>query len=157
MAIFESYERRIDQINAALNKYDISSIEEAKKITDEKGIGHFYGHPKVSAQLAEEILTRLKYDNNTKKQVLTLVEYHDYPIEATERSVKRSLRKFTPELFFLLLQLKRADNLAQHPNYRSRQQYYDQLEQLARNILDAQQCFSLKDLAVKGNDLASLG
>ena len=29
MAIFESYERRIHQINAALNSYGISSIEEA--------------------------------------------------------------------------------------------------------------------------------
>ena len=35
MALFESYERRIDQINAALAKYDIKSIEEAKAICDE--------------------------------------------------------------------------------------------------------------------------
>ena len=33
MALFESYERRIDQINAVLNSYGISSIEEAEKIT----------------------------------------------------------------------------------------------------------------------------
>ena len=32
MALFESYERRIPQINAVLNKYGISSIEEAEKI-----------------------------------------------------------------------------------------------------------------------------
>ena len=38
MALFESYERRIDQINAALAKFDIKSIEEAKAICDEKGI-----------------------------------------------------------------------------------------------------------------------
>ena len=38
MALFESYERRIVQINAALAKYDIKSIEEAKAICDEKGI-----------------------------------------------------------------------------------------------------------------------
>ena len=38
MALFESYERRINQINAALNKYGIASIEEAKAICDEKGI-----------------------------------------------------------------------------------------------------------------------
>ncbi len=38
MALFEGYDRRIDQINAALAKYDIKSIEEAKAICDEKGI-----------------------------------------------------------------------------------------------------------------------
>ena len=38
MPLFESYERRIDQINAALNKYGIASIEEAKKICDDKGL-----------------------------------------------------------------------------------------------------------------------
>ena len=38
MALFESYERRIDQINAELARHGISSIEEAKKICDDKGI-----------------------------------------------------------------------------------------------------------------------
>lgn len=38
MALFESYERRIDKINKALDGYGISSLEEAKKICDDKGI-----------------------------------------------------------------------------------------------------------------------
>ena len=38
MALFESYERRIDKINKVLGEYGISSIEEAKKICDEKGV-----------------------------------------------------------------------------------------------------------------------
>ena len=38
MALFESYERRIDKINAVLAQYGIASIEEAKAICDEKGI-----------------------------------------------------------------------------------------------------------------------
>jgi hypothetical protein len=38
MALFESYERRINQINAALNKYGIKDIDEAKAICTAKGI-----------------------------------------------------------------------------------------------------------------------
>ena len=38
MALFESYERRIDQINSVLNSYGIASIEEAEKITKDAGL-----------------------------------------------------------------------------------------------------------------------
>ena len=38
MALFESYERRIDKINAVLAQYGINSVEEAKAICDQKGI-----------------------------------------------------------------------------------------------------------------------
>ena len=38
MALFESYERRIDQINSVLNNYGISSVEEAEKITKDAGL-----------------------------------------------------------------------------------------------------------------------
>ena len=38
MALFEGYERRIKQINEALNKYGIADIEEARKITEDAGL-----------------------------------------------------------------------------------------------------------------------
>ena len=38
MALFESYERRIDKINAVLAQYGINGIEDAKAICDAKGI-----------------------------------------------------------------------------------------------------------------------
>ena len=38
MALFESYERRIDRINSVLHEYGIESIEEAKSICDAAGI-----------------------------------------------------------------------------------------------------------------------
>ena len=38
MALFESYERRIDKINSVFNSYGIASIEEAEKITKDAGL-----------------------------------------------------------------------------------------------------------------------
>ena len=37
MALFESYERRIDKINGVLAQYGIGSIEECRKICQDKG------------------------------------------------------------------------------------------------------------------------
>jgi hypothetical protein len=41
MALFESYDRRINQINAVLNQYGIKDIDEAKAICDAKGINPY--------------------------------------------------------------------------------------------------------------------
>ncbi len=38
MALFESYERRIDKINSVLSSYGIASLEEAEKITKDAGL-----------------------------------------------------------------------------------------------------------------------
>ena len=124
---------------------------------DENGIGHFYSHASVGYQMTEDILSRLKFDNITKNNVVRLVKWHDAQIEANEKSVKRALGKMTPDFFFMLLALKRADNLAQNPTYSHRQEYYNSLESIAKDILARQACFSLKDLAINGNDLLSIG
>lgn len=125
--------------------------------TDEKGIGHFYGHPAVSAEMAEKILARLKYDNVTRCRVITLVKEHDRIIEPTETAVKRALSRLTPEVFFNLLAIKRADNLAQSPNYRDRLETYEAIEAMAQDILEKNECISVAALAVNGNDLIALG
>lgn len=124
---------------------------------DDAGVGHFYGHAEISREIAGKVLARLRCDNATRNAVDQLIRYHDTPIECTERSVRRALRRFAPEGFRDLIALKRADNLAQSPAYQERQRECDRLEAMAEEILLQAQCFSLRDLAVKGNDLLSLG
>ncbi len=124
---------------------------------DENGIGHFYSHASVSCDFADAILTRFKYDNKTKDTVSRLVKWHDTVIEANEKAVKRALSKMTPDFFYDLIALKRADNLAQHSDFHIRQSYYDELEAIASDILARQDCLSLASLAIKGGDLVSLG
>ena len=124
---------------------------------DEKGAGHFYGHALASVDIAREILNRLKFDNDTKQKILSLVKYHDVQIEPTSRSVKRALNKYTEEGFFDLILLKRADNMAQNPDLATRQDYLDQVVQVANMVIEEAQCFALKDLAVNGKDLIEAG
>ena len=124
---------------------------------DEEGTGHFYGHGKISGEMARDVLNRLKFDNATKDRVITLVVAHDAVIEDTEKSVKRALNRLSPAMFFELIALKRADNMAQNPKYSYRQSYYDRLESIAKEIIEKEECFSLKDLAVRGGDLLEMG
>ena len=124
---------------------------------DEQGVGHFYGHGKRSAELAEAACRRLRLDNDSRETIVLLVRLHDAEILATEKSIRRMLRRIGEERLRLLLQMKRCDNLAQHPDYHGRQRTIDQLEVLLDMVLRQELCFSLKQLAVKGNDLTDMG
>lgn len=124
---------------------------------DEEGRGHFYGHWRRSVPLARAALERLRVDNRSKETILTLVERHDCELTLSERSVRRNLARYGEETLRLLLEVKRADNLAQAEAYRDRQALIRQWEDLLELVLAQGACFSLKQLEVKGNDLTALG
>ena len=124
--------------------------------TLDEGGGHFYGHAKAGAEMADAILRRLRFDTATRERVVLLVREH-CGFELTERAVKRALNRLGPEAYFELAALMRADNLAQSPALRHRQAWIDEMERLGREILNQDACFSLKDLAVNGDDLIAAG
>lgn len=124
---------------------------------DETGTGHFYSHASMGVKIAEERLTALRCDNKTKEKVLVLIRLHDTPIEESEKIIKRRLNSIGEELFFDLIKLKRADTAGLAPEFAERNSHFDRLEEMAREILKRDECFSLKHLAVNGNDLIKLG
>ena len=123
----------------------------------EDGRGHFYGHWRESVKKAEAVMDRLRFDNHSKKTILTLVERHDCELAFSERSVRRNLARYGEETLRLLLAVKRGDNLAQAPAYRDRQQLIDQWESLLNLVIAQGSCFSLSQLAVRGGDLTAMG
>ena len=128
------------------------------KSTDEQGIDHFYGHPAVSAQLADQMLKVLKFDNATRKQVVTLVEYHDVQLAPKSHVIRRWLNRLGPETFFRLLKVKRADNMGQAlEKVGDRLSELDEIRAKAEQILAERQCLTLKDLAVNGRDVIDTG
>lgn len=128
----------------------------ACRVTTPDGISHYPGHPEAGAKIAERMLRELKFDNATRHTVLTLIRWHDTTIPPEPPAVKRALAALGENLFFRLLLFKRADNLAQAPAF-SRKAEYDALEATARGILDRGECYTLRTLAVKGNDLIAAG
>lgn len=136
--------------------HDIGKPE--TKTTDEAGRDHFYGHAAVSEKITKKVLRRLKFDNDTLYKVSRLVYYHDYDTGMTARSVRRAIHKIGEDIFPYLFEVKRADIHAQSDYKRA-----EKLEKLAgiqeiyNAILQAQQCVSLKTLAVTGSDLIEAG
>ncbi|MDY3919270.1 MAG: HD domain-containing protein [Candidatus Limivivens sp.] len=126
--------------------------------TDEDGKDHFYGHADVSAEMAGEILKRLKFDNETLNRVKRLVRFHDWRPVLTDKGVRRMIYKTGEELFPLLMKVERADVCAQSDYLREEKlAALDQTEEIYREILEKNQCLSLKNLAVTGKDLIADG
>ncbi len=124
---------------------------------DENGIGHFYSHPSLSAEKAEKALLRLRSDTKTRENVVKLVRVHDSPIEESERIIKKRLRSMGEELFFDLIKLQRADTKGLAPEFHGREEHFNILEKMAREIIEGEECFSLRDLKINGNDLIKEG
>lgn len=124
---------------------------------DKDGTGHFYSHASLGAELALESMKMLKLDNFTTERVYKLVKIHDSPIEASEPAIKRKLAKYGKDVLLDLVALQRADNLGLSPDFRFRQQHYDELEKIIAEVLEKQACFSVRSLKVNGNDMKALG
>ena len=124
---------------------------------DEQGVGHFHGHHRPSAEMAETVCRRLRFDKATARQICMLVRYHDRPISLTGKAIRRAMNQLGVEGLRQLCAVKRADNLAQHPDYRGRQREINEGEAIMDELLRKDACFSLKQLAVNGWDMAALG
>ena len=126
--------------------------------TGEDGVDHFFGHADVSAQMACDILKRLKFDNETLNTVEKLITYHDFRPHPNERSVRRFLNKVGKDLFPLVMKVQRADVAAQSDYQRSeKEERIREVEALVEKIFAEKQCFCLKDMAVTGRDLIADG
>ena len=130
---------------------------------DEKGEQHFYSHPKKSAEMTETIMTRLRFDNDTKNKVVTLVRMHDSPIMVNDmtkpdcKRLKKIMSQIGADLIFDLIEIKYCDNSAQNPEYFRGEDFYKQTRDIITEIINEKECFSIKHLAIDGNDLISLG
>ena len=124
---------------------------------DAQGTGHFYGHPCLSAELAECVCRRLRMDRCTAERIVTLVCWHDRDIPRTEKAIARAVSQLGEETFRQLLAVKRADNAAQSADDRPRLRDIQQAEDILNALLAKRQCFSVRNLAVNGNDLLARG
>ncbi|MBR1993880.1 MAG: HD domain-containing protein, partial [Firmicutes bacterium] len=124
---------------------------------DDKGVGHFYGHPKKSEELARRVLGRLKADKAIVERIAVLVKYHDLLFDKDERLLKRWMNKLGADVLQEILEIKLADNIGTGNMSDELGRKFSDIRDMMADIIAQQQCFSLKDLAVKGDDLIAAG
>ena len=124
---------------------------------DDEGAGHFYGHSKVSADIAESVLNRLKSDKLTADQVVFLVKHHDTPLPKDELLIKKRISKIGEKCFFDLLLLAKADCLGQDRSVRCRLADYDEIADTARRVIDSADCLNIKNMKINGHDIILMG
>ena len=107
---------------------------------------------------ADPILRRLKFDNETIRQVAALIRWHDCRMAPEKPVIRRILNKLSPELFEKLMIVQEADTMAKSLYQREKTlERIGKVRECVREILDNGDCFTLKTLAVSGKDLMEFG
>lgn len=151
----DNYKGTDISIKMALLLHDIGKPE---CYTEDHNGGHFHGHSLYSMHIAKDVMDRLKFDNKTKQEVVDLVLYHDADIYPGIRTVRRWLNKIGEEMLNKLLFIKIADIEAHSDiNKAARRDDILSVKLVMKDVLEQQQCFQIKDLAVNGYDILSLG
>lgn len=122
----------------------------------------FKGHNIIGEETARKILRRLKFDNQTVKQVTRLVYWHDIrfgsPDEVNKKTVRRWASRISVPLFEKLLKVQQADILAQSTFMQEeKQQILNSTIRMFEEIKEEKDCLQVKDLALDGKDLIGLG
>jgi putative nucleotidyltransferase with HDIG domain len=114
----------------------------------------FYGHDRLSTRMARNIMRNLKYSNDLIDQVKILVERHMFSDQAGEKGVRRLIKTVGTDLIYDLLDLRRADIIAQGMGQDPAE--VDEFEAKVTAEIEKKSPFGVKDLTVKGGDLMEI-
>jgi len=117
----------------------------------EDGGATFYGHEASGAKVARQALKKLSYSNEIIKDVSVLVERHMFTSDVGPKGLRRFIRRVGQGLIPDLLDLRRADVVAQGMGGSTED--VDQMERAIKEEIERKPPFGRSDLAVNGNDI----
>lgn len=124
---------------------------------DENGRGHFHGHAAVGAELAEQVLLRLKAPTALRTQVEALIAGHMTRLEPDKIALRRQIRRRGWDQVQAMLALQAADMGGKGTVTPENMAIFHEIQEKLQEIAQDDACLSLKDLAVNGHDLQALG
>ena len=116
-----------------------------------EGGATFYGHEMQGAKVGKRVMTRLHYGKDLTQDVAVLVGRHMFTTDVTDKGLRRLVRRTGVDLIFDLLDLRRADVVAQGMGGSTED--VDEFEDAIRAELLRKPPFSVSDLEINGNDI----
>jgi tRNA nucleotidyltransferase (CCA-adding enzyme) len=123
-----------------------------KRLTDTGAT--FYSHEITGAKVAGEVLSRLRYSNDIVKDVMLLVERHMFTTDVGPKGLRRFIRRIGQRLIPDLLNLRRADVVAQGMGGNTDD--VDEMEQAIAEEILRKPPFGRSDLALNGREIISI-
>ncbi|MDR7857723.1 HD domain-containing protein [Tissierella sp.] len=123
---------------------------------DDNGVGHFYGHDKLGANMAKDVLQRWKSSNELIEKVTILIDKHmSQHDDIGEKGLKRLISKVGKEDIFILLELQKSDRLSSNMNANIEDLL--EREKKIKEIIQNKEVYEKNQLAINGNDVVELG
>lgn len=118
----------------------------------------FYEHERIGAEMAEPLLSRLRFSNEERERVVALVRHHliCYDDSWSDAAVRRWIRRVSPELLGDLYELNRADVLGKGRDASDDLDRLASLKQRVAQLMAAGAAMATKDLAINGHDLMQI-
>ena len=124
---------------------------------DTTGRGHFYGHAKESAAIADAVLRRLKAPTALREEAVTLIAAHMARLQPERKTLRRQAAKYGFPTVEAMLALQQADMRSKGTEEDDAHGTFRAVRQMLEDLKREDACLSLRDLAVNGNDLMALG
>lgn len=125
---------------------------------DDKGVAHFKGHPELSAEIAFDIMKRLRFPNAEIKDICDIIHLHDTRPDGSKSKIARLCSEYSCDTVRQTLELMRGDAAGKNPAYYEEDiQSYALAEKQIDEIEQSALCLSVAELDVSGQDIMALG
>jgi poly(A) polymerase/tRNA nucleotidyltransferase (CCA-adding enzyme) len=172
---YDVYEHSLRTCDVAEDSVKLAALlHDLGKVSTDTKDGHFYGHDSVGAEMAVEIMKRLKFPNEEIEKVKKLIKNHMfyYPHvkeemdedekenvklhEWSDAAIRRFLRRVGEENIDDLFRLRIADAVS-NPSSEFDSKEITELQAHISKVLKEDMALKVSDLRVTGEDLAQLG
>ena len=124
---------------------------------DARGIAHYYGHAKQSAEMADAVLRRLKSPTALRERVLFLIGQHMTRLEPDRKLLRRRISRYGMDGVEQLFALQQADCGSKGTEQEESSDWYGSVSAALDSIRAEDACLTLRDLDINGRDLMALG